>query len=155
MYAQFWCWVIGSWQMPSKSGESIEKSWQLMMDGGKNVITVWPAYNGRNKLRPGRTEGVRSDGSPHLSGYNCKVSGLFRKNRQLMMDGGENVNTVWPAYNHRNKLRASDQMGHHTWVLVIMEFKVRTVNTKSCQFGSKNVITVWPAYNGRNKQRPD
>ena len=49
------------------------KSRQLMMDGGENVITVWPAYNGRNKLRPDRTEGVRSDGSPHLSAFNYGV----------------------------------------------------------------------------------
>ena len=50
------------------------KSRQLMMDGGENVITVWPAYNGRSKLRPDRTEGVRSDGSPHLSGCNYRIS---------------------------------------------------------------------------------
>ena len=49
------------------------KSRQLMMDGGENVITVWPAYNGRSKLRPDRTGGVRSDGSPQLSTCNYGV----------------------------------------------------------------------------------
>ena len=43
MYAQFWCWVIGSWQMPSKSGESIEKvdNWWWM------AVRMWLQFDRR------------------------------------------------------------------------------------------------------------
>ena len=75
MYAQFWCWVIGSWQMPSKSGESIEKvdNWWWM------AVRMWLQFDRRT------TAGT---------------------SRDLI------------------ELKASDPMGHHTWVDTIREVKV-------------------------------
>ena len=75
MYAQFWCWVIGSWQMPSKSGESIEKvdNWWWM------AARMW-----------------------------------------LQFDRRTTAGASWDL----TELRASDPMGHHTWVDTIREVKV-------------------------------
>ena len=75
MYAQFWCWVIGSWQMPSKSGESIEKvdNWWWM------AVRMWLQFDRRT------TAGTSRD---------------------------------------LTELRASDPMGHYTWVDTIREVKV-------------------------------
>ena len=86
MYAQFWCWVIGSWQMPSKSRESIEKvdNWWWM------AARMWLQFDRRT-----------------TAGANC---------RDL-----------------------TNRMGHHTWVLAIMEFKVKGINRKSQQL----MMDIW------------
>ena len=98
-------WVLAIMEFKVKGIN--RKSWQLMMHGGENVITVWLAYNGRSKLRPDQTEDIWSDGSPHLSTImEFKVKGINRKSWQLMMD--ENVITVWLVYNDTSKLQRPD-----------------------------------------------
>ena len=86
-------WVLSI--MEFKVREIDRKSRQLLMDGGENVITHWPAYNGRNKLRkPDRTEGVQSDGLPHLSTCNYGVQSqekMTSKSRESM----EKVDNWW------------------------------------------------------------
>ena len=72
---------------------------------------------------------------------------------------------MWLQFDRRTTAGANcrdltDRMGHHTWVLAIMEFKVKGINRKSWQLmmdeNSENVITVWLVYNDTSKlQRPD
>ena len=74
----------------------------------------------------------------------------------LQFDGRTMAWASWDL----TKLRVSDPMGHHTWVVTIMEFKVKGINRKSWQLmmdeNGENVITVWLVYNDTSKlQRPD
>ena len=194
MYTQFWCWVIGSWQMPSKSRESIEKvdNWWWM------AARMWLQFDRRTTA--GANCRDLTDRMGHhtwvLAIMEFKVKGINRKSQQLMMDmwrrdcdysligvqrqeqaetwpnwgcpirwvttleylqlwsskSRESIEKVdnwwwmaakmWLQFDGRTmagaswdltKLRVSDPMGHHTWVVTIMEFKVKGINRKSWQ----------------------